>query len=90
MATSERQCTTEVHDKLDQILKQAILTNGRLSRVEEEVFGDEKHRTPGVLADLRELKQIAYDARAVARAVKWGFPIFAAANVAILVEVVTR
>ena len=69
-------------DLLQQIHEQTTVTNGRVTRLEEEVFGHVEHHTPGVIADVRDLKRVVYDARAVLRGAKWVIPIVVPGSVA--------
>lgn len=78
--------TKERDDLLEQIHKQTVRTNGRVTRVEEEVFGDPAHGTPGLIADMRQIKSAVYDARAVARAMKWALPLVGSGSIAAIVS----
>lgn len=71
--------------KIDQTLAQTTLTNGRVTALERTVYGSQTHNEPGMRADLREIRQIVMDARAVLRFGKWAVvatPILAFAGAA--------
>lgn len=72
---------------VDRILVQTTITNGRVGRLDEEVFGHDGHHVPGLKADLDEIRSIVLDGRAVIRAVKWSLPILLPTSVATLVAV---
>jgi hypothetical protein len=75
---------------LGQILEQVQATNGRVTRVEGDLYGDDAHATRGLVREFREVKGYVLDSRAVGRVLKWALPILASSNVAALAALAVK
>lgn len=80
----------EIQATLVRIEEQTTATNGRVGRLEEDVYGDVEHGTRGLRREFAEIKSIVLDARAVIRVVKWVLPVFATANLGVLIKVLVK
>lgn len=83
-----------IHERLDavtntlgQILAQTTATNGKVIRLNEEVFGDLEHQTPGLKTQMADIHRYIADQKAVGRAVKFALPVLGIGNIGTLVVV---
>lgn len=65
---SDRKLLRSIDDRLKTI-------NGAVNRHDEEIFGDEKRGTPGLVKDMAEIKSTILTARTVVRTL-WAIVIF--------------
>lgn len=77
----------EISATVEAVLLQTTATNGRVNRLDEEVFGNSSRGTRGLKADVNELETIVYDARAVLRVAKWALPLFGLSSIGTLIRV---
>lgn len=85
-----------IHERLDAqaetlhaILTQTTATNGRVTRIEADVYGDEPHQVEGMKPAVKKLTEEASDRHAVTRAVnRYGAAFLALGGSSLLIEVV--
>lgn len=75
--------------KIDEILAQTRKTNGRVSQIEQDLYGDEAHQVTGLKGTVRRLDDAESDRRAVSRAVnRWAVVIATLAGSSFFIEIV--
>lgn len=73
-----------MQDTLDQILGEARKTNGRITGLEHEVFGDPQTGRRGLVAQARETGEVVQTVKVFIRVGKWLAMAFGAAAVTLL------
>jgi hypothetical protein len=61
---------TSVQVSLKEISKTLLAMNGKVSRHEEEIFGNADRDTPGLVPDVREIKTVLNNTKIILRTVQ--------------------